>query len=161
MRTSDPGFERIEVDGQTLFLPDEVTIARLLAEGRLEGRPIASRGIFARYVATSRLCPGLRVALGEEREPDKPFIVYHVVETADGPCRVLAEAQACFHCGFRGVTANPCDYQTFVGTEDPLAGVRRARSRPSVPCPTCASPFERPAVRVWSADGAEAQTSPR
>lgn len=162
MRTSDPGFERIEVDGQLLFLPDEATTARLLAEGRLEGRPLASRGIFERYVATSRLCPGLRVALGEEREPNKPFIVYHVVvETAAGPCRVLAEAQTCFRCGFHGVTANPCDYQTFVGTEDPLAGVRKARSRPTVPCPDCGSPFERPAVRAWSSGEGGAQTSPR
>ena len=144
-----------------MLLPDEATIAGLLVDGRLEGRPIASRGIFERYVATSRHCPGLRVALGEEREPGKPFIVYHLVETADGPCRVLAEAQACFRCGFRGVTANPCDYQTFVGTEDPLAGVRRARGRASLPCPTCGSSFERPAVRVWSADETEAQTRPR
>lgn len=144
------------VDGQRLYLPEPALIDQLLEHPTLLGRPLGVGRLFAQFVTLARQTPGVRVALGDAREPGKPFILYHVVEVAAALRRVVLEGQTCFECGWRGMTGNARDLALYEGCADPMERVRAALLEPSLRCPSCEHALTRACIWLHSvATGAE------
>ena len=151
-----PQLSRVFLDGQRLYLPTEERIDALLQDPQLAGRPLGVGRLFGQFVSLARQTPGVRVALGDAREPNKPFILYHVVEVGGALRRVVLEGQTCFACGWRGMTGNARDLALYEGSEDPLGHVRAALEEPSLACPTCGVALTRACIWLHSvAPGAE------
>lgn len=145
---------RVVLDGQVLLVLDAALANELLAEPSLAGRPLGVGRLFAQFVAQAQQTPGLRVALGEAREPDKPWILCHVVEAAGRLRRVVLEGQTCFGCGWRGLTGNARDLALYEGSPEPLARVREALAEASLPCPSCSLALTRACIWLHTvADG--------
>ena len=135
--TEDSGFEHIVLNGQRLYVPSEPLVDRLLITPSVAGRPLGVGRLFSQFVSLARQTPGVRVALGDAREPNKPFILCHVIEVEGVLRRVVLEGQTCFRCGWRGMTANARDLALYEGCPDPLQFVRAALKEPSLRCPGC------------------------
>lgn len=150
MHANDPRLTRIVVDGATLIVPDESAWETLEREGSLDGRPIASGSILASYLAVARRLNGVTTALGEEREPGKPYIVLHLAELAGSLARMVVESAACLRCDASVLVGVTRHYDLYMGTEDPLAAVRAHAADPVIACVACGGPYARPAVRVFT-----------
>ncbi len=138
------------VDGQRLLLPDDAALDALARSPELDGRPVGAGRIFARYRALAARFPEVSVALGEAREAEKPWIVYHLVRDAAGePVRVHLESQVCEGCGASRVTGLVRHLALYEGAPDPWAALEASAKRPPVPCPGCGRPFRQPPF--WAA----------
>ncbi|MBC7172972.1 MAG: hypothetical protein H5U40_11110 [Polyangiaceae bacterium] len=136
------------VDGQRLLLPDAATLGRLAEEPLLDGRPIGVGRLLSRFVGLSAKLPELVVALGESREPDKPWIVYHLLRKGDEHVRVHLESQVCTACGASRITGIGRHYNLYEGTPDPWAALEAAIERPTARCPECGGDFPQPPLWV-------------
>jgi hypothetical protein len=145
----DPRLTRVVVDGATLLVPNEEAWEELERTGELDGRRIASGNILENHRALARRVTGLVVALGEEREPNKPYIVLHLAELAGKPTRMVVESSSCTRCDASALIGVTRHYDLYMGTENPLAAVRAHEHDPLVPCEACGAPYVRPAVRVF------------
>jgi hypothetical protein len=134
------------LNGQRLYLLDPALADELLVTPELAGRPLGVGRLFAQFVTLAQQTPGVRVALGDAREPGKPFILCHVVEVDGALRRVVLEGQTCFACGWRGMTGNARDLALYEGCPEPLEHVRAALAEASLPCPTCGAQLTRACV---------------
>jgi hypothetical protein len=134
------------LNGQRLYVLDAALADELLATPELAGRPLGVGRLFAQFVSLAQQTPGVRVALGDAREPAKPFILCHVVEVDGALRRVVLEGQTCFACGWRGMTGNARDLALYEGCPEPLEHVRVALAEAPLPCPTCGAQLTRACV---------------
>ncbi len=134
------------LNGQRLYVLDAALADELLVTPELAGRPLGVGRLFAQFVTLAQQTPGVRVALGDAREPGKPFILCHVVEVDGALRRVVLEGQTCFACGWRGMTGNARDLALYEGCPEPLEHVRAALAEASLPCPTCGAQLTRACV---------------
>lgn len=145
---------RVVLDGQLLRVLDTALASELLHDPSLAGRPLGVGRLFAQFVSQAQQTPGVRVALGEAREPGKPWILCHVVEVGGALRRVVLEGQTCFGCGWRGLTGNARDLALYEGSPEPLARVRAALEEPSLACPSCGVALTRACIWLHTvADG--------
>lgn len=146
--------ERVVVNGRELLVLDAALADELLLDPTPAGRPLGVGRLFAQFVAQAKQTPGVRVALGEAREPGKPWILCHVVEVDGAVRRVVLEGQTCFACGWRGLTGNARDLALYEGCSEPLAHVRAAFEEPVLPCPGCGGALTRACIWLHTvADG--------
>lgn len=134
------------LNGQRLYVLDAALADELLVTPELAGRPLGVGRLYAQFVTLAQQTPGVRVALGDAREPNKPFILCHVVEVDGALRRVVLEGQTCFTCGWRGMTGNARDLALYEGCPEPLEHVRSALAETSLPCPTCGAQLTRACV---------------
>lgn len=147
LSSDDPLFTRVEVDGQTLLIPDPSLLDELRHDNTLDGRPLGTGRLFDQFAKLSEVVAGLDVALGAVQEPGKPWWIYHVVKQPFGHQRVHIESIRC-RCGFRGLGGNSRDFSLYIGTKDPLAAMMAHEGSPKAPCPACGVALERPCVFV-------------
>ncbi|MBK6807504.1 MAG: hypothetical protein IPG81_01130 [Sandaracinaceae bacterium] len=134
------------LNGQRLYLLNPALADELLVTPELAGRPLGVGRLFSQFVTLAQQTPGVRVALGDAREPGKPFILCHVVEVDGALRRVVLEGQTCFACGWRGMTGNARDLALYEGCPEALEHVRAALAEASLPCPTCGAQLTRACV---------------
>jgi hypothetical protein len=139
------------LNGQRVYLLDADLMGELLETPELAGRPLGVGRLFAQFVALAQQTPGVRVALGEAREANKPFILCHVVEVAGALRRVVLEGQTCFSCGWRGVTGNARDLALYEGCPAPFEQVQAALAEPSLACPSCYASLVRACIWLHTA----------
>lgn len=151
--------EHVVLNGQRLRVLDAALADELLERPELAGRPLGVGRLFAQFVSLAQQTPGVRVALGDAREPGKPFILCHVVEVDGALRRVVLEGQTCFACGWRGMTGNARDLALYEGCPEPLEHVRRALAEASLPCPTCGAQLTR--ACVWLHTVAAGKDTPK
>lgn len=151
--------ERLSVDGVDVHRLTLEDAEQVLSEEVFLGVPLAKPEFLRSHLSISRVAPAFEIALGRpsgqtgqsgSSGPSGSWVVVHLVRLADEYVRVRVEGVTCFGCRSSVLVGNPVDYQIYEGVGDTMAAIAVARTRPTVPCPTCRKALSRPAIVVHS-----------
>ena len=142
--------ETLSVDGVDVHRLTLDEAEKVLSEGVFLGVALAKPEFLRSHLSISKGAPMFEIALGRPSGQSGSWVVVHLVRLEDEYVRVRVEGVTCFGCRTSVLIGNPVDYQIYEGVGDTMAAIAVARSRPTVPCPTCQRPLSRPAIVVHS-----------
>lgn len=147
-RLNEITYERIVVDEQEMFIPNEDDWKAILDDGALDGLPIAAPAIIRNVMLKdAHPHPELKVALGRVRHVWMPYLL---LQYPGGWQRVHSVFITCPNCQWQGLTANIGLVDIYAGVDDWVACMERGQARfPVLPCPRCHGAL--PTGPIWIA----------